>query len=95
VGAGFTVASRKEKQLRLPSWLARELEPNRKLFSDQLSSILHGALVGAGSLWTGLHSALPCVGYYSCQTCGKGFTFGQKWKKVKKELILKGFNSQK
>jgi hypothetical protein len=79
--------------------LARELEPNRKLFSDHLSSILHGALVGAGSLWTGLHSALPCVGYYSCQTCGKDFTsvekFGQKWKKAKKELILKGFNSQK
>ncbi len=28
-----------------------ELEPNRKLFPDHLSSILHGALVGAGSLW--------------------------------------------
>jgi hypothetical protein len=29
----------------------RELKPNRKLFSDHLPSILHGALVGAGSLW--------------------------------------------
>ncbi len=28
-----------------------ELEPNRKLFSDHLSFILHGALVAAGSLW--------------------------------------------
>jgi len=55
--------------------------------------------VGAGSFWPGLHSALPCVGSYSCQTCGKGFTsvekFGRKWKKIKKEVILKGFNSQK
>ncbi len=32
-------------------WLARELEPNRKLFPDRLPFILHGALVGAGSLW--------------------------------------------
>jgi hypothetical protein len=55
--------------------------------------------VGAGSFWPGLHSALPCVGSYSCKTCGKGFTsvekFGRKWKKIKKEVILKGFNSQK
>jgi hypothetical protein len=28
-----------------------ELEPNRKLFHDHLPSILHGALVGTGSLW--------------------------------------------
>jgi hypothetical protein len=28
-----------------------ELESNRKLFPHHLSSILHGALVGAGSLW--------------------------------------------
>jgi len=36
-------------------WLAMELEPNRKLFPDHLpsirQSILHGALVGAGSTW--------------------------------------------
>jgi len=29
-----------------PPWLARELEPNRKLFPDNLPSILYGALVG-------------------------------------------------
>jgi len=29
----------------------KELEHNRKLFPDHLSSILHGALVGADSLW--------------------------------------------
>jgi len=28
-----------------------ELEPNRKLFHDHSPSILHGALVGASSLW--------------------------------------------
>jgi hypothetical protein len=27
-----------------------ELEPNRKMFPDHLPSILHGELVGAGSL---------------------------------------------
>jgi hypothetical protein len=31
--------------------LAKELKPNRKLFPDHLSFILHGALVVAGSLW--------------------------------------------
>jgi hypothetical protein len=31
--------------------LAKELKPNRKLLPDHLSFILHGALVGAGSLW--------------------------------------------
>jgi len=36
-----------------PLWLGRELEPNRKLFPDHLSFILHGALMGAGSLWPG------------------------------------------
>jgi hypothetical protein len=29
-------------------WVARELEPSRKLFFDHSSSILHGACVGAG-----------------------------------------------
>jgi hypothetical protein len=33
-------------------WLARELESNRKLFPDHLPFILHGALVGPGSLET-------------------------------------------
>ncbi len=28
-----------------------ELEPNRKLFGDHSPSILHGALLGASSLW--------------------------------------------
>jgi hypothetical protein len=28
-----------------------ELEPNRKLFPDHTPFILHGVLVGAGSLW--------------------------------------------
>jgi hypothetical protein len=27
------------------------MEPNKTLFPDHLPSILHGALVGAGSLW--------------------------------------------
>ncbi len=31
--------------------LARELEPNRKLFPDHLPFHFHGALLGAGSLW--------------------------------------------
>jgi hypothetical protein len=31
--------------------VTRELEPNRKLFPDHISSILDGALVGADSLW--------------------------------------------
>ncbi len=30
--------------------IARELEPNRKLFPDQISSILDSALVRSGSL---------------------------------------------
>ncbi len=39
------------------------MKPNRKLFPDHLSSILHGVLVGAGSLW-------PCsftLAHVSCQ----------------------------
>jgi hypothetical protein len=32
---------------------------NRKLFSDQLSSILHGALVGVGSQWPHSSSQHP------------------------------------
>jgi hypothetical protein len=31
--------------------LISELQANRKLFSDHLPSILHGGLVGAGSVW--------------------------------------------
>jgi hypothetical protein len=31
-----------------PPWLAKELEPKQNLFPNHLSSILHGALVGAG-----------------------------------------------
>jgi len=42
--------------LSSPRWLAKELEPKQNLFPDHLSSILHGALVGAGSFpWV-----LPC-----------------------------------
>jgi hypothetical protein len=37
-----------------PWLLARVLEPNRKLFPKNLSSILHGALVGADSIGLGL-----------------------------------------
>jgi hypothetical protein len=37
-------------QLRLLPWLARELEPNRKLFLDNFPSIPHGALLSAHSL---------------------------------------------
>jgi len=33
-----------------PPWLAREQDLNRKLFPDHLPFILHGALVGAGTL---------------------------------------------
>jgi hypothetical protein len=33
------------------AWSARELQHDRKLFSDHLLSILHGVLVGAGSPW--------------------------------------------
>jgi hypothetical protein len=32
-------------------YLAKELENNIKSFLNHLSSILHGALVGVGSLW--------------------------------------------
>jgi hypothetical protein len=35
-----------------------ELEPNRKLFPDHFPSILHGELVGAGSLWPTYNSQL-------------------------------------
>jgi hypothetical protein len=37
------------------SWLARQLEPERKLFPDHLSFILYGALVDVGSLWPNFH----------------------------------------
>ncbi len=41
--------------------VARELEPNRKLFPDHISSILDDALVGAGSLWPiFLHLNMKC-----------------------------------
>jgi hypothetical protein len=39
--------------------LARELEPNRELFLNHLSFILHGALMGAGSLWPQISKFLP------------------------------------
>jgi hypothetical protein len=32
-----------EMQLRYPPWLPTELETNRKLFRDHLSSMFHGA----------------------------------------------------
>jgi len=37
--------------LGLRQWLVRELKPNKKLFLDHLSFILHGALMGVGTLW--------------------------------------------
>jgi len=39
-----------------------ELKPNRKLFPDYLSFILHGVLVGAGSLWLGTLRKLFSLG---------------------------------
>jgi hypothetical protein len=42
-----------------PPWLAKEMEPKQNLFPDYLSSILHGALVGAGSF----PLVLPCSGW--------------------------------
>jgi hypothetical protein len=41
---------KKAEYISETSWLARELEPNRKLFPDHISSILDAALVSAGSL---------------------------------------------
>jgi hypothetical protein len=38
--------------------LELEPEPNRKLFPDHFPSILHGELVGAGSLWATYNSQL-------------------------------------
>jgi hypothetical protein len=45
-------------QLSWPPWLARELEPDRKVFPDHLSFILHGVPVVAGSLLNYLGSKL-------------------------------------
>jgi hypothetical protein len=56
----------KELQPRLQPWLARELEPNRKLFYDHLLFILHGALMGADQpfFWQKFakmsHTQRPC-----------------------------------
>jgi hypothetical protein len=41
---------KKTEYISETSWLARELEPNRKLFPDHISSILDAALMIAGSL---------------------------------------------
>jgi len=46
-------------QMSSSPWLAKELEPKQNLFPDYLSSILHGALVGAGSF----PLVLPCSGW--------------------------------
>jgi hypothetical protein len=45
VGCWWVGSTKKATELSQPPWLARELEPNRKLFLDYLPSILHGALV--------------------------------------------------
>jgi len=41
---------KKTEYISETSWLARELEPNRKLFPDHISSIPDAALVSAGPL---------------------------------------------
>jgi hypothetical protein len=52
-GQGYPLVMYK-KQLSLPLCLAREMNLKRKLFPNHLPSILHGVLVGAGSL-------CPCI----------------------------------
>jgi hypothetical protein len=52
------VGKEKKKQLTKSPWLAWELQPNREMFPNQLPFILHGALVGAGSLWPWLFSQI-------------------------------------